>query len=205
MVKNEGILLSTINPMNAEKENLSAQESLDLIASMIVQAKGNVTRNIFYFLLWGWTIVIANLGVFYLINYTGVKDPFIMFAITIPAAIASVIYGMMNSKGERAHTLIDTVNMWMWIGFAISCFTISILGTKINFQTNAVILVMSSTPTFVTGLMLRFRPLAIGGIILWVLGVVTFLLPREHQFLVAAIAITLGYLVPAYMLKYSRK
>lgn len=190
--------------MSAEKENLSAKDSLDLIASMIVQAKGNVSRNSFYFLLWGWTIMLANLGVFYMIMFTTIENPFIVFSITVPAAIASLVYGMKHYKEERTHTLIDSVNSWMWICFGISCFTIVAFGSKINFQINGVILVMSAAPTFASGLMLRFRPLIIGGIIFWLSGITTFFLPREYQFLTCAIAIALGYLVPGYLLKYAR-
>lgn len=190
--------------MNAEHEKLTAQESLDIISSMIIQAKGNVTRNSFYFLLWGWIIVVCNLGVFYLMNYTSVENPFIMFALTIPGAIASMIYGFIHHKTERTQTLIDTVNMWMWIGFAITCFTVSFLGSRIDYQVNGVILLMSATPTFTTGLMLRFKPLMAGGILLYVSGIIVLVSGREYQFLFCAIAIALGYLVPGYMLKYSK-
>lgn len=186
-----------------EKENLSAQESLDIITSMIRQVKGNIAYNSFFFLLWGWTIAICNIGVFIMIRYTTVENPTIIFALTIPSAIVSMIYGARQSKKSRTRTLLDSVNMWLWIGYGVTVFTIVGFGAKTNWQINPVVITMASVPTFVTGIMLRFKPLMIGGIVLWLSGIVLFLIPADVQFLVAGIAIAAGYLVPGYLLKKS--
>lgn len=192
--------------MQPEKEHhgsdaLSAQQSLDIITAMIRQAKGNLSSNSFYFLLWGWTIAIANLGVFIMIRYTTVKDPMIMFSITIVSAIISMIYGARQGRKAQATTILDSVNMWIWIGYGIVCFTIAFFGAKANWQINPIVITMAAVPTFVTGIMLRFKPLLFGGGALWIFGIVLFLLPGDLQFLVAAIAVAVGYLVPGYLLK----
>jgi hypothetical protein len=93
--------------------------------------------------------------------------------------------------------------MWIWIGYGITCFTIVAFGNKTNWQINPIVITMASVPTFATGIMLRFKPLMFGGVALWLFGIVLFLLPSDWQFLISAIAITLGYLVPGYMLKKS--
>ena len=187
--------------MQAENENLSAQQSLDIITAMIRQAKGNVSSNSFYFLLWGWTIAIANMGVFIMIRYTDVSHPENIFSITIISAIISAVYGARQSKRAKVATILDATNMWIWVGYAITCFTIIAFGSKTNWQINALLITMASVPTFVTGIMLRFKPLMYGGVALWIFGIILFLVPGDLQFLVAAVAIALGYLVPGYMLK----
>lgn len=189
--------------MQPENENLSAHESLDIITAMIRQAKGNVSANSFYFLLWGWTIVIANLGAFIMIRYTDVKNPTMIFTITIISAIVSIVYGIRQSKRSTATTILDMVNMWLWIGYGILCFTIVTFGGKTNWQINPILITMASVPTFVTGIMLRFKPLMFGGAALWIFGIILFNLPVDVQFLVAAIALVVGYLVPGYLLKKS--
>lgn len=186
-----------------DKNDLSAQQSLDLITSMIRQAKGNVQKSGFYFLLWGWTIVIANLGVYFMLEFTAIENPFIMFSITIPAAIISMFYGMKQGKNLAASTLLDSIHMWLWIGFGINCFIIAAFGGKTNYQINPVIITMCAVPTFVSGIMLKFKPLVMGGSLFWVFGVICFMVDPKMQFLVAALAVTLGYLVPGYMLKKS--
>ena len=102
--------------MNQKNETLTPQESLDVITSMISQAKGNIRNSSFYFLLWGWTIVIANLGVFILIKFATVTNPSIIFAITIPSAVISVFHGMRQEKRVTAPTLI--VNIYTGISCA---------------------------------------------------------------------------------------
>ena len=186
--------------MKPDSENLSAQESLDIITSMINQAKGNVQRNAFYFLLWGWTIVACNLGVYVMLRLLQMQNPFWIWLLAIPAAIASGIYGMKQERSGTG-THLDKINKWLWIWFGIICFTVVAFGYKINYQIGGIITCVAAIPTFVSGVMLRFRPLIIGGICFWICGIIIFLLPVYEQFLVAAFAIAIGYVVPGYMLK----
>ena len=52
--------------MSTANENLSAQESMNLISSMIHKAKNQFSENGHLYLLWGWTIFICS--VFQFIN-----------------------------------------------------------------------------------------------------------------------------------------
>src|SRR5688572_27130532 len=94
--------------MKTESENLSAQESLDIITRMIREAKGNVQQQGFHFLLWGWVIAIANLGM-YLLAQLDYSRPYIVWAITIPAWIISMYVGFRKGKLERKTTHLDTI------------------------------------------------------------------------------------------------
>jgi hypothetical protein len=189
--------------MEPDKDNLTAQQSLDIITTMISQTKANVSKNSFYFLLWGWTIALANLGVYLSIQLEVLDNPTIIFAITIPAAIVSIIYGMRQGREATASTLLDSINMWLWICFGITCFTLAYFGSRINWQINPIIITCCAGPTFVTGIMLRFRPLIIGGIAFWFFGIVCFLVTSELQFLLASAAVVIGYIVPGHMLRKS--
>jgi len=188
--------------MKTQAENLSAQQSLDIITTMIEQAKGTVQKNSFFFLLWGWVVVLANLGVYSLSRFTDYPHPYIVWLVTIPAAIASAAYGMrMRTTLARAATHLERISMYTWIGFGITCFTMVLFGYKIDWQINPVITIMCATPTFVSGVILRFKPLVVGAVGLWLLGGVSFLVSFELQHLLAALAVTLGYLIPGYMLR----
>lgn len=190
--------------MQSDKETLTAQQSLDIIATMIRQAKVNALANSFYFLLWGWTIAVANLAVFLAMRFTEIPNPTVVFAITIPAAIASIVYGIRQDRSAVASTPLDNVNKWLWIGFGITCFILVYFGERTNWQINPILMCMSATPTFVTGIMLKFRPLLIGGTAFWIFGIACFLVPSELQFLLAAIAMVCGYVIPGHMLNASK-
>ncbi len=189
--------------MSSEKETLTPEQSLDVISSMIRQAKGNMQKNSFYFLLWGWTIVIANLGVYILIKFTSVSNPYMMFMLTILSAIVSGIYGMRQGKESNVSTHLDSIYKWVWIGFGVTCFIFWFFGKQIGWQINPVIITLSAVPTFISGALLKFKPLMLGGIAFWVFGVLIFMSSFENQFLLAALAVTAGYVIPGHMLKKS--
>lgn len=188
--------------MNIDKDTLTPEQSLKVITSMIRQAKGNLQKSSFYFLLWGWTIVIANLGVYLLIQFD-IPNPHRMFLITIAAAIATVIFSFRQGKASSTPTHLDQIHQWLWMGFGITCFIFWFFGKEIGWQINPVIITLCGVPTFISGLMLRFKPLMAGGISFWVFGCLIFLVDSETQFLLAACAVTFGYLLPGYLLKKS--
>ena len=189
--------------MNTNTENLTPQQSLELITTMINQAKGNVQRSSFYFLLWGWTIFIANLGVYVLLNFSSVSNPFLMFGLTLPAAIISAIHGASRNKQAVAPTHLDKIHNWLWIGYGVTCVILVVFGKQTNWQINPIIITLTAAPTFISGVLLRFKPLLAGGIAFWIFGIGSFLAPLEFQFLLGALAIALGYLIPGYLLKKS--
>lgn len=192
--------------METKNDNLSAQQSLDLIATMISQAKGKVHNSSFYFLLWGWVIAICNFGMFYILRFTEFPNyaPIVWLA-CIPAWIITMIYGKRQSQGSPSTSHLDRISMWLWICMAISIAPAWIFGDKINWMVNAVILMPVGAATFMSGIIIHYRPLIIGGIIFWVAGVCCYLLPKDAQYLVGGVSVILGYLVPGYMLKYQKE
>jgi hypothetical protein len=186
--------------MKDETENMTAQQSLDIITAMIMQAKGNVQRNNFYFLLWGWVVAIANIGM-YTLERIGYEHPYIVWAITIPAWIYTLYKVFKTGKVQTTVTHFDRISGWLWISFGITIFCVVIFGGKINYQINPVILVMSAIPTVVSGIILKFRPLIVGGVSFWIFGIVAFLVSADIQPLIGASAIISGYLIPGYLLK----
>ncbi len=186
--------------MKHESDNLTAQESLDLITTMIRQAKGNARRNGFHFLLWGWVVVAANAGMF-ILTHLDYAYPYVVWAITIPAWIISFVKGYRDQRVDRVNTHFDRVTMWIWIMFGLTVALMVAMGEKINFQINPMVLAVAAIPTFVSGVLIRFRPLMYGGALFWVFGLITFMVPYKIQPLMSAVAIICGFLVPGYILK----
>jgi hypothetical protein len=168
---------------------------------MIEQAKGNLQQSSFYFLLWGWVVVLANLGMFSLLKFSDYPYPYAVWLITIPAWIVTFIYSYKQKQSAGYISHLDHVTLWSWISYGICIFTIVAFGAKLNWNITPIILVLSALPTLLSGVILKFRPLIMGAITFWIIGIVTFMLDYEWQYLAAAIAITMGYLIPGYMLK----
>lgn len=182
-------------------ENLSAQQSLDIITSMIRQAKGKVSGNSFHLLLWGWCIALANFGMYGLIKFSQYERPYLVWLITIPAWGISLWHGAKRDHTKFPATHLDKVNMWLWISMGIALLPICAFGYQVNWNISPFILLAVAVPTFVSGVLIRFKPLIIGGICFWLGGIVSFLVAQPEQYLVGGIAVVLGYLVPGYLLR----
>lgn len=186
--------------METENQILSTEQSLDIITKMIRQAHGNVKRNSIYLILWGMVITVANVGMFTLM-WIQYPKPYLIWLIAIPAWIATIYISYKHGKSASVSSHLDRINAFLWFSYGIIIFTVVVFGFKISYQLNPVILLMSAIPTFVSGTIIKFRPLAIGGILFWVFGIICFLVDGPWQYLVGAIAVTTGYLVPGLMLR----
>jgi hypothetical protein len=60
-------------------------------------------------------------------------------------------------------------------------------------------------PTFLSGIILKFKPLVIGGISCWLLAVVSVFIPMEYQLLCIAAAVIFAWIIPGYLLKANFK
>ena len=185
--------------MEAENQILSTEQSLDIITRMIQQAHGNVKRNSIYLILWGLVVTFANLGMFTLM-WLEYPRPYLIWLITIPAWAATIYISYQHGKKATMSSHLDRINAILWFSYGVIIFTIVVFGFKINFQLNPLKLLISAAPACVSGTIIKFRPLAIGGILFWIFGIVCFLTEGPWQYLIGAIAVTTGHLVPGILL-----
>jgi hypothetical protein len=67
------------------------------------------------------------------------------------------------------------------------------------------LLVLYGMPTFLSGIILKFKPLIIGGICCWILSVLSAFIPAEYQLLLIAAAVISAWIIPGYLLKANFK
>ncbi len=188
--------------INMSDKELSKEESLDLIMNMIGVAKRNVAKGgSFYFLLWGSVVMLADLGHYIIATYNLHESPHLIWVITIPASIASMIYGMMQDRKAVVKSHLDRMYGLVWLAVFFGVLTILFFLAKVSYDVTAIILTFAAIGTFISGTMLRFTPLILGGIALWISSIVAFNVSYVDQYLVGAIGIFAGYLVPGYLLK----
>lgn len=184
------------------EKQLSNQESLALITQMINQSKQNYKKSSFYFLLWGWVVLVADLGHYYLAEFTSYPYPYIVWLISIPAWIACAIYGSHQSNRAKVKTHIDSIYQAIWIAFAFPVAVIIFSGGVIGPENiTGMILLMAGYALFITGRVLKFKPLSYGGLVLWVSALLALYFNDSSQYLIGAVGTGLGYLVPGYMMK----
>lgn len=184
------------------EEDFSPAESLHLIQSMIGKAKTNLSENRFYFLFWGWITFVAFLSQFVLKTIVHVRHHEAVWLVIIPAVIVTSLYSAKRRKDRGVKTYIGESMGYLWSGIGISFFILSIIISRSNAWVNAYafFILLYGLGTFISGRLLRFPPLIIGGIINWILAIVCCLLPFDYQLLVAAVAILTSYIIPGYLL-----
>lgn len=188
-----------------DDKEMSPEESLDLIQTMIGKARKRYTDNSFFFLLWGWICLIASLVHFYLATYTDFEYPHIGWSMTIVGAIVSGIKGARQDKTAVVKNYADKMYGWLWFSLGMAMFTIIFNGEVINWQVVPFILLLAGIGTSVSGAMMGFRPLQFGAIAFWALSIIAFKQPENYQMLLMGLGVAVGYLLPGYMMKQNFK
>ncbi len=187
--------------MNYSEEAPREQESLELIHKMINSAKRDIENDSFHYLLWGWLVFIACTLQFVLMKMN-ISFSYIGWMVLMPAGgIASMVYGYKQGKRQRIKTYTDGVIKYVLIAFLVTLFTVLIFMPRLGLMTYPLIMMVYGLWLFTSGGIIQFRPLIIGGMLNWLLGIISVFLPFEIQLVMLALAVLLGYIVPGYMLK----
>lgn len=184
-----------------QSDKMTAEQSLKIITDMIQETKSSFSDNGFQLLLWGWVTVIGYLGSFIIERFELFHAPYMIWLITIPAFLVSLFYGRSKKKSSEATSYTGHVFMWLWIALSFSIIIVVAFGWKINFMITPMILTIVAIPAFVSGVLIKYKPMIYGGAGFWIFGALAFAFPFEYQNIFGGLAVILGYLLPGYMLK----
>jgi hypothetical protein len=185
------------------KTDFTEQDSLKVITEMIENSKAKIRDNGFFYLLWGWLVLIASVTNFILLTIHYEKSWLPWPILMIGGGIASGIAGYKLGKKATVRTFFDTAMIYLWYGFLAAIFIILFMaanGTVSWVASNALIITLYGLGTFVSGGLLNFKPLIFGGIFSWVLAIVTLFIPEMYSLLTVALSVIVAYLIPGYML-----
>lgn len=195
-----------------ENDNdFSPQQSLQLIESMINRAKDKYAENGFMYLLWGWVVFICSIAQFLLLHTFNYPHHYLVWLACIPVTIYQVYYMKKKYTNPKVITYTDSIIKYVWLTFVI---VITLLGFLIGFLTTGeyynhivhILLAVYGMPVFLTGVIIRFKPLIIGGIACWVLCIVsTFIKVYDYQYLCIPAAMMLAWIIPGYALRAKYK
>jgi hypothetical protein len=185
------------------QEKFSPEQSLQLIQSMIQSTKKDLSGNSKYFLVWGWLTFIACTTQFILKHFYNYQEHYRVWLLLIIAIIMSIYYTIRDGKRSNVKTYVGDSMGYLWMGMGISFFVLSMILTRLGWHTTIFpfFIMMYALGTFVSGKILQFKPMVIGGIIAWCLAVGCVYASYDYQMLFAAAAILVSYIIPAYMLK----
>ncbi|MBL0356163.1 MAG: hypothetical protein IPP72_04435 [Chitinophagaceae bacterium] len=186
-----------------QEAELSPQESLILIDSMINKARNRFSENGFMYLLWGWLIFVCSVGQFILIELNWFSHPEIIWASTWLAVIYQAIYFSLRKKKTNVKTYSDEIISSIWISFGVCMFILVFILSRYNAWSimYPLILMIYGIPTFLSGTVMQFKPLKKGGIICWALALVATFVSPLYMLLLLAMAVVAAWIIPGYLLR----
>jgi hypothetical protein len=186
-----------------EQQNFSAQDSLQLIEAMISKAQNRFNENGHLYLLWGWTIFVCSIASFVSMYFFQSRYFNFIWMLTWVVVIYQTIYLIRRKKKSTVKTYTDEINGYVWIVFAIMGGLLSFVLVRAGqFELiNTAILILYGMPTFLSGIILKFKPLLIGAVCCWVLAFISTMIPEVFNFLLLTVAVIAAWIVPGYLLR----
>ena len=186
--------------MENEEKMMTGEESLKIITDMINKTKVNIRMSSFHLLFWGWLILICSLSEYLLFKFTDYSTPWYVWFFVIPGVFVSMIYGFVTGRKAKMHTYADMLYLWTWMAFLSAAIVLFFIVSKDMESISPFILTLAAMPTFISGVIIRFRPLIIGGITFWILALLAHF-SAAFAPLAVPVAMLTGYLIPGYMLR----
>lgn len=190
--------------MKTEEKQLTQEESLRIIHEMITTAKNDVKADAFIFLLWGYLVFIASVSQFILakMNIENNNFPWLLMPL---GGVITIIYSVRKNKTERIKTHVSSFLKYVWIAFSSALFIIMGFHSWGSGEMLPLIMTLYGIGLFISGGVLKFTPLVIGGIFCWICAIVGFKIEVIYQLLAIASAVLGGYIIPGHLLKMNNK
>jgi len=192
--------------MMEQEENISREKSLELIESMINKAKNQFSESGLLYLIWGWWVLICSLAEFYLMTVVKYEKHWIVWWSMWIVVIYQIFYLRKKRKRIRVRAYTDEIIGFVWITFFILMMLLAFFVARINDPKatsllDPAFLVLYGMPTFLSGIILKFRPLIVGGICCWILSVICSFIPADYHLLMISVAMLAAWIIPGYLLR----
>src|SRR3954469_23801022 len=120
--------------MNTSDKELTPQESLLLISSMIESTKSSISDKSHFFLLWGWATMAGCLLQYFLLAIVHYPRHYYAWFVTPVALLLHVIFIYKYERNEKVKTFISEANRYVWIIIGFSYLALAIVFVKIGWQ-----------------------------------------------------------------------
>ncbi|HUZ59751.1 MAG TPA: hypothetical protein VMU83_13330 [Hanamia sp.] len=190
-----------------EEKQLSEKESIELITSMINKAKNKVTESGALYLFWGWLILLCCIVQFTGLHFFNYTNSYYVWYSTWVLLIFQFFYIIKQKKSSSVKSYTGEINGFVWLVFFISMVLVIFISIHFKYYEiiYPLILVMYGMPTFLSGIILKFKPLIIGGASCWVFAILSSFVTSEYQSLFIAAAVIAAWIIPGYLLKKNYK
>jgi len=184
-------------------ESLSPEDSLKFIESMIHKAQNRFSENGTLYLLWGWTIFLCSLVQYFSLKFTSFSNASLIWLLVVFVMIYQILYLSKKRKTEKVITYTDEVIGYVWMTFGICMGLLTFIISKLHIWMlfYPFIFLFYGIPTFLSGAIMRFKPLMFGGICCWFLSIAASFITSIEVILLLVPAVLFGWIIPGYLLR----
>ena len=186
--------------------NFNPTDSFRVITRMIDKARQDMSDKSQYFLIWGWGAFLACVTQFILKVVVLYPYHYQVWWVTVPCVILTLIVAKRNRRKELVRTFVGDTMRDLWIALGITFFVIGMIFSKLGWEyCYPFYIMLYGVGTFVSGRLLKFPPLVVGGIICWILATICVWMPYDYQILFTASALLVSYIIPGHLLRQQYK
>ncbi|MDH6355932.1 putative membrane protein [Dysgonomonas sp. PH5-45] len=202
------------------EKTFTEKDSLNLINEMILQARNNFRKDsATAIIVSGYSVAAVAILNFVLLHV--IEPSYLSFHVwwlMIILWLVTIYINHSKDKQTLVKTHIDRIISNVWRGFALSVVVLMATIFGIAFATNnwsialgitPAILILTGFAQYITGIVCRFRPYVSGGCVFWLGALATvgsyFLNMAELQFIILAVCMILGFVVPGHLINKKAK
>ena len=194
-----------------ENINLTPEESFSIINKAIANFKLNYRETAKVFLLWGWVLAIASFSNFIILKILYSREASIgllsLFNWAVFLLIGFIIMIFMErklNKDKKVFSYLESYFKNLWTVTAASFIIATFLCIKLEINPPPIMLLIAGMATTTSGLLIKFRPVIIGGMAFFIFSIAATFITDEYISLIVFGAIICGYLIPGYFLKSAK-
>lgn len=199
--------------METYSDKFDESQSLQLIQEMLQVSQRKLKKDGVLLILWGWIMTLHYL-VIYILGKTNpsyqVNRTFKYLVIGfVLFGFAFTLYYILKQR-KKVQTYIGVSLRYVWVSMFFSMVLVNLIQNnvlhEINFELqHPIFMIIIAFATVVTGGILRYKLIIIGGIIFALLGFVSSYLALSDQLLLEAIAWFIAFVIPGHILYSGRK
>ena len=186
----------------------SSRDQIEAIASVINNTRENLKPLSINFIFWGCLVIVMSLFNYAfpsLIASTQYGDVLFWTILPLIGMILTIFYNIKYRNKTGYETYLNRVIKIIWGVFNLSWIYIIALSFTIkSFHPVPPILFLLGMMLIITGLIIKFKPITLGGIFLTIFTFYLNFNPGINLLLVNIIGVSLGILVPGLSLFYSK-
>jgi hypothetical protein len=194
-------------------DSFDETQSLLVIKEMIQVSKNKLKQDGILFIVWGWALFFVSLsgyiGRSFVLTFT-LENILKIFEIVPPLlAVTFTIYYIIKQR-KKVQTYIGNSLRYVWISLFVSMVLVNLIQfnvlKSISFELqHPIIMVLMAFAVTVTGGILRYRLIIIGGVVFGLLALIASLLKLQEQLLVESVAWIISFIVPGHILYANRE